>query len=87
MEIFELLDLGYVLVQACGCFLEFMAVGSTVGTGVSAVKVQKNKVARRAAQQAGEAPPPQTAWRWAFWVLLGLSVLLSGLVVWRWVRQ
>jgi hypothetical protein len=81
MEPFEL---GYALLQACGCALEVMAVTTPVGTGVAAVKVQKNRKARRLANQAGEVPPPPaTAWWWALAVFLFASVFFIGLVIYK----
>jgi hypothetical protein len=77
----EILEILFALVQACGCVAEVMAVTSPVGAGISAVKVQKNRKERRAAQQAGQTPPaPATPWWWLLGIFLFATVFFVGLV-------
>jgi hypothetical protein len=84
MEIFEVLVALVDVLQVCGCFLEVFGLTSTVGTGVAAVKVRKNRQARKTARQTGQAPPPSTPWLWVFWVLLLLSLFMICLVLVKW---
>jgi hypothetical protein len=81
----EVLDLLFVLIQGCGCFLEFMAVGSNVGAGVAAVKVQKVRKARQVARAQGEPPPPDNRAVAALVALLFAAVFFTGLVLWKWL--
>jgi hypothetical protein len=82
----EILELVLGLVEVCGCFLELSAVGSGVGTGVAAVKARKEQVARKAARQAGNEPPPASRWTTVFLLLLALTAFLAGMVAWKWSR-
>jgi hypothetical protein len=87
MEILEIGQLLWALVEACGCFLEFMAVSSNVGAVATAVKASKQTKARRAARESGqEVPQPATRWWALFGVLLFLGALLTGLVFLKWTR-
>jgi hypothetical protein len=75
-----------VLVEALGCFLEFMAVGSNVGAGVAAFKVQKRRKAKKEACQAGK-PEPTYLGAMAALVILGFAaVFFTGLIVLKWAR-
>ena len=59
VEIFELL---FALVQGCGCFLEFMALGTNVGAGVAGAKAHRTGQLRREARERGEPAPRFNGW-------------------------
>jgi H+/Cl- antiporter ClcA len=82
----EIVELLFLLVQGCGCFLDMMALGTTVGTGAAGVKAYKSGVVRRRAQELGEPTTPHNPWLWVFLCLLALCCFLVGLLVWRYAR-
>jgi hypothetical protein len=82
----ELLELLFVLVQGCGCFLEVMALGTNVGAGVAGVKARRTGRLRREARERGEPAAPYNGWFWLFLGLLATGLVLIGLTVWKYAR-
>jgi hypothetical protein len=82
----EILELLFVLVQGCGCFLEVMALGTNVGAGVAGVKARRAGQVRREARERGEPAAPHNGWFWVFLGLLGTGLVLIGLTVWKYAR-
>jgi hypothetical protein len=88
----ELLELGWALVEGCGCLLEILALTTDVGAGVAGVRALRQRKERRAAGEPGAAGTGEEAgsgYERAMWVFLGLAALgafLTGLVLWKWLR-
>jgi len=82
----EILEVLFVLSQACGCMAELAALGSNVGVGVAAVKVGKGRKAQRAAREAGEPVPANRGPVAALLVLVFFAVFFTGLVALKWLR-
>ncbi|MBI3410304.1 MAG: hypothetical protein HY040_18350 [Planctomycetes bacterium] len=82
MEIFEI---AYALIQACGCLLDFFALGSGVGAGVAGVKANQQRKAGKEARARGEDPPKNKATLWFVLLLFG-TFFFVGLMVLKYVR-
>jgi hypothetical protein len=83
----EILELIYALIQACGCFLEVAALGSSAGAGVAGYKAKQSEQARKQAEAKGEEPPPRNPyWIW-FVALIFVAVFLVGLLFFKYVPR
>ncbi len=82
----EILELVFALFQACGCFLEIMALGTNVSAGVAGVKAHRAGKVRREARERGEPVPPHNGWLWAFVALVVVGTFLLGLTIWKYAR-
>jgi hypothetical protein len=79
----EILELLFALVEGCGCFLELFALGANVGTAASGTRYVR---ARRKAKREGKPKPEARVAVWLFWLLLPLALLLTGIVIWKWLN-
>jgi hypothetical protein len=82
----EVLEVIFTLIQACGCFLDIMTVGTNVGAGVAGVKAYHAHKVRRKAQERGEPIAPNNRWVLVFLALLSAGLLLLCLTVWKYAR-
>jgi hypothetical protein len=82
----EILELLFALAQGCGCFLEFMALGTNVGAGYAGVKARRTGRLRRTARERGEPDVPFNGWFWAFIILLSMGLGILSLTVWKYAR-
>lgn len=77
--------LGFLFDLTC-CFLEFADVGAIVADLVAWRKSGANRAARKQAKQRGDEAPPLDFWFWLFVVLTPVSMALTAIVVWKWLR-
>jgi hypothetical protein len=98
----EILELIWVLVQGCGCFLDVLAFLGWVGAGGAGLQAGKKLKERRAAkvqnaakvqdgvplsaQEQKVVPLVYERTMWVFLSLLVLAVVLTGLALWKWLR-
>jgi hypothetical protein len=83
----EILEVLVPLIEGCGCFLEFMALGTNVGAGAAAVKAKKTSKQQQAARAQGDTAKKPNDWRWIFWILLSLGLFFTGWSLMRWARH
>jgi hypothetical protein len=79
----EILEVLYVLGQACGCFLEMAALTSGTGAGIAGYKAKKRRDQRQAAEGKGEEPPAGNPYWWLFVILIFATVFFVGLLVFK----
>jgi hypothetical protein len=76
MELFELF---------C-CMLEGMDLVAIIADGIAWVRSEPNREARRAARREGAPPPPASGWTKALYILTPIAIVLTILIVIKWVR-
>lgn len=75
------------LFELCGCFLEGTNALVGLGEAIAWLFSTPNRTARREAKKTGHEVPPRDGWTWAFLILLPIFVLLTGLILVKYIRR
>lgn len=75
-----------LILGICGCIFDALAVGLDGFELVAWLMSRDSRRARRRAKWAGEPLPPLSKWGLAFRLLIPVAIIMTGLLIWKWVR-
>lgn len=68
------------------CLLEFINLASVIGNGVAWKRTEPYREARKEAKITGTPPPANDFWFQVFVFLTPITITLTGIVIYKWLR-
>jgi hypothetical protein len=80
------MELVAALLDLSCCLLECVNLASLIGNGIAWKRSQPYREARKEAKLHGTPPPPDDFWFQVFVFLTPITMTISGIVLYKWLR-